>query len=99
MQPWPTLADGAPATPLGARGLAPIWEPHALGRQPVMTTDTPVTLAAARFEAEKSGDAAPVASSVPVTSASAALAAPVSVTLNAMPAQPAALVTGAVVTL
>ena len=49
--------------------------------QPVMTTETPVTLAALMLLALKSGLALPEASRVPVTSASEALAAPVSVTL------------------
>ena len=48
---------------------------------PVMTTEMPVTPEAAMLLAVKSGEALPEASSVPVTSPSDALAAPVSVTL------------------
>lgn len=48
---------------------------------PVMATETPVTVEAARLLELKSGEAAPVPSSVPVISPSGALPAPVSVTL------------------
>lgn len=48
---------------------------------PVMATDTPVTADAAMLLELKSGDAAPVASNVPVISPRDALLAPVSVTL------------------
>lgn len=48
---------------------------------PVMATETPVTAEAAMLLELKSGEAAPVPSSVPVISPSDALLAPVSVTL------------------
>src|SRR3954447_17678342 len=66
--------------------------------QPEMTTATPRTAAADTLAEVKSGVALPEASRVPVTWPSEALAAPYSVTLNALLAQPTALVTGAVVT-
>src|SRR5947209_6181057 len=67
--------------------------------QPVMTTETPVTLAAATLLVLKSADAAPLASRVPEASPRDALPAPVSVTLYDNPVHDAAVVIGAVVTL
>jgi len=60
---------------------AAMTEPSRTTDQPVMTTETPVTLAALMLLALKSGVAFPDASRVPVTSASEAFEAPVSVTL------------------
>jgi len=65
-----STALAATATTTGAR----------IADQPVTTTDTPVTLPAVTLLLLKSGEAAPLASSVPVTSPSDALAAPVRVT-------------------
>src|SRR4051794_21929735 len=67
-------------------------------RQPVTTTAMPSTLAARMWLDVKSGEPAPDPFNVPVTSASEVLELPYSVTLNALLAQPAAVVTGAVVT-
>jgi hypothetical protein len=74
----------APAAPGTARIAATATQSASPGRRmryPVMTTDTPVTADAAMLLELKSGAAAPVPSSVPVTSASETLLVPVRVTL------------------
>lgn len=77
-----TDAPAAPGTATIRPTTAEAADARRIPRYPVMTTETPVTLDAATLFELKSGVAAPVtASSVPVTSASETLDAPVSVTL------------------
>lgn len=75
----------SPATALPGTARTPAITTASAGPKrmgyPVMATETPVTAEAAMLLELKSGEAAPVPSSVPVISPSDALAAPVSVTL------------------